>query len=144
MNLLTSMDISSAGLTAQRIRMNVISENLANINTTRTPQGGPYVRKTVVLQSEPVDSFQNMLQRDPASGVQTVKVPVVAEDPRNPKEEFNPGHPDANEQGIVLLPNINPVEEMVNLMMTSRTFEANITAFNAAKSMALRALEIGK
>jgi flagellar basal-body rod protein FlgC len=144
MNLLTSMDISSAGLTAQRIRMNIISENLANVNTTRTPQGGPYVRKAVVFQSEPVESFQNMLQSDPDSGVQTVKVPVVVEDNRDPKEEFNPGHPDANAQGIVLLPNINPVEEMVNLMMTSRTFEANITAFNAAKSMALRALEIGK
>lgn len=144
MNLLTAMDISAAGLTAQRIRMNIISENLANINTTRTPQGGPYVRKAVVMQSEPTESFQNMLSSDPASGVQTVKVPVVVEDNRNPKEEFNPGHPDANDQGMVRLPNVNPVEEMVNLMMTSRTFEANITAFNAAKNMALRALEIGK
>lgn len=144
MNLFSAMDVSASGLTAQRIRMNIISENMANINTTRTPQGGPYIRKCVVMEAQPPESFSSYLPADLSSPPLGVRVTEVVEDPRGPKEEFDPGHPDANDQGVVQLPNINPIEEMVNLMVTSRTFEANITAFNMAKGMALRALEIGK
>lgn len=144
MNLFSAMDVSASGLTAQRMRMNIISENLANINTTRTPQGGPYVRKCVVLEPTPLEDFQSQLAADLTQTPVGVKVSEVVEDPRSPKEEFDPGHPDANAQGVVLLPNVNPIEEMVSLMISSRSFEANISAFNAAKTMALRALEIGK
>ena len=144
MNLFSSMDVSASGLTAQRMRMNIISENLANINTTRTPQGGPYVRKNAVLEPTPREDFQSQLAADLTQTPVGVKVAEVVEDPRSPKEEYDPGHPDANDQGVVLLPNVNPIEEMVSLMISSRSVEANISAFNAAKTMALRALEIGK
>lgn len=138
------MEISASGLTAQRIRMNVIAENLANAHTTRTPQGGPYIRKCVVFEATPAQNFHDLLDANWFSPAQKVAVVEIVEDPQGLEEEFDPGHPDANAQGMVLLPNINPVAEMVNLMVTGRSFEANVTAFNAAKNMALRALEIGK
>jgi len=144
LNLLSSMEISASGLTAQRIRMNVIAENLANVQTTRTPQGGPYLRKSVVLEATPAEDFQNLLTTDWTSPAEKVEVVEIVEDGRGLKEEYNPGHPDANQEGIVLLPNVNPINEMVNLVVTSRSFDANVAAFNASKSMALRALEIGK
>jgi|UniRef100_A0A7C5EL01 flagellar basal-body rod protein FlgC len=139
MNIFKSMEISASGLTAQRQRLNVIAENLANAHTTRTPQGGPYLRKTVILETQPVEEFASLLENSAK-----VAVSEVVESSEGLVQEYNPTHPDANEQGIVTWPNVNPVAEMVSLVMASRTFDANVAAFRAGKSMALKALEIGR
>ncbi|MEW6386409.1 MAG: flagellar basal body rod protein FlgC [Thermodesulfobacteriota bacterium] len=139
MNILQVMDISASGLTAQRQRLNVIAENLANANTTRTPEGGPYLRKHVVLESQPVDDFASVLDSS-----QKVVVADITEDKTGLRMDYDPGHPDADENGMVRFPNINPVTEMVSLTMAGRTFDANVAVFRSAKSMALKALEIGR
>ncbi|MBW1991372.1 MAG: flagellar basal body rod protein FlgC [Deltaproteobacteria bacterium] len=105
MNIFTTMEISASGMTAQRQRLNVIAENLANAHTTRTPQGGPYLRKNVILESRPVEDFASFLE---------------------------------------VWPNVNPVAELVSLTLASRAFEANVAVFRAARTMALKALEIGR
>jgi flagellar basal-body rod protein FlgC len=144
MNLFLSMQISSSGLSSQRTVLRVIAENMANVQTTRTEEGGPYLRKRAVLSSAPVpSSFPELLfsrMRPEALGVQ---VKDIVEDPYGLKSVFDPSHPDADETGLVLLPNVNLMEEMVALLSASRVYEANVAAFNAAKTMALRALEIG-
>jgi flagellar basal-body rod protein FlgC len=139
LDFFTAMDISASGLAAQGLRMTVISNNLANIDTTRTPQGGPYRRQQVVFAALPFsgnypDSFDNILYQ--------VKVVRVVDDMRKPKEVYDPGHPDADPKGFVRLPNINLMEEMVDLLLASRAYEANITAINVAKNMVQKALEI--
>ena len=139
MDFLTAMDISASALTAQRLRMAVIANNMANIHSSRTTQGGPYQRKQVVFAALPITeataaSFDQALQE--------VRVVGVVEDMREPKKVYDPGHPDADPQGIVLMPNINLIEEMVDLLLASRAYEANVTVINAAKSMAQKALEI--
>jgi len=139
MNPFDTFDISASGLTAQRQRLNVIAENLANANTTRTPEGGPYRRKHVVLETQPVDDFASLLDSP-----QKVAVSQVLHDKQPFQEEYDPGHPDADENGIVRLPNVNPVQEMVSLTLASRAFEANVAAIRSAKQMALKALEIGR
>jgi len=144
MDLFTSMEISASGLTAQRIRMNVISENLANANTTRTPQGTPYRRKEVLFATRPGGTilragFMN-LPFDLGSGV---AVTGIVEDRSPFREVYDPGHPDANSKGIVLMPNVNVVVEMVNMISATRAYELNITALSAAKEMAMKTLEIG-
>ena len=146
MNFLSAMSASSSGLAAQRFRMNIISANLANAETTRTPGGGPYRRRDVVLGALPE---QRTFEEELRSRVQPddplhAKVLGVAIDQRPPVLKYDPSHPDANEEGYVAMPNIKPMEEMVNLMLAGRSYEANVAAFNATKSMALRALEIGK
>jgi flagellar basal-body rod protein FlgC len=144
MNLFLSMQISASGLSSQRTVLRVIAENMANVQTTRTEEGGPYLRKRAILSPTPVpSSFPELLfsrMRPEALGVQ---VSDIVEDPYGLKSVFDPSHPDADETGLVLMPNVNLMEEMVALMAASRVYEANVAAFNAAKTMALRALEIG-
>lgn len=139
MNLFRSFDISASGLTAQRLRMDTIANNLANVNTTRTANGGPYRRQMVVFEERLAASMQS--GRRLGAGV---RVSRIVEDDDPPRLEYNPAHPDADEQGYVRLPNVNVVTEMVDMISASRAYEANVTALNAAKSMALKALEIGR
>lgn len=139
MNLFHTMEISASGLTAQRQRLNVIAENLANAHTTRTPQGGPYLRKHVILEAQPAETFASFLETP-----QKVAVVQVVETREGLKPQYDPTHPDADEQGMVLWPNVNPVSEMVSLTTASRAFEANVAVFRAAKALALKALEIGR
>jgi len=138
------MEISASGLHAQLVVINTIAENLANSQTTRTEEGGPYLRKQVILSpSSPPSPFFDLLSKriDPrGAGVRVVE---IVEDWEGVKTIFDPLHPDADETGLVTLPNVNLLQEMVALLSATRVYEANVTAFNAAKSMALKALEIG-
>jgi flagellar basal-body rod protein FlgC len=133
MDLFTAMDISASGMRAQRTRMNVISSNITNAQTTRTADGGPYRRRDVVLRE---NSFENELS--------SVELEAIVDDPTPGKRVHEPGHPDADEQGYVTLPNVNLMEEMVNMMGASRAFEANTTAVRTQKDMAEKALAIGR
>jgi len=145
MSFLDAIQISSSGMTAQRIRMDVISSNLANINTTRTPQGGPYQRKDVVFATQPVgQSFKSVLNSQMNGNLSGVKVLGIIGASRPPLLKYDPQHPDANDEGYVAMPNINLIEEMVNMISATRSYEAGVTAVNATKSMALKALEIGR
>ena len=145
MNFIDALHISASGLTAQRLRMDVVSSNLANSNTTRTPEGGPYKRKDVVFASQPLrGSFQDMMTSQISNKLSEVKVAGIITDPSPPVLKYDPQHPDADEKGYVSLPDISVIEEMVNMMSASRSYEANVTAVNATKRMARKALEIGK
>ncbi|HDM09951.1 MAG TPA: flagellar basal body rod protein FlgC [Desulfobacteraceae bacterium] len=145
MNFFDALHISSSGLSAQRLRMNVIASNLANINTTRTAEGGPYRRKDVVFAARPVSkSFQGMLKSQMLGRLCEVKVIGIIDDPRPPCSKYDPQHPDADENGYVSLPNINLIEEMINMISATRSYEANVAAINATKKMALKAMEIGR
>ena len=144
MDFLTSMKIGASGLTAQRLRMDTIASNMANIETTRTPEGGPYKRKDVMFTALPLNEFASTLEDALADHVRQVTVTEVVEDQSPPIMVYNPNHPDANTEGYVAMPNINLMEEMVNLINATRSFEANIQSINAAKSMALRAIDLGR
>ena len=145
MDFLTALKISSSALDAQRIRMDVISSNLANINTTRTPEGGPYRRRDVVFASQPVaDNFGEALNSELEEKLQRVEIVDITVDPGPPKVVYDPRHPDANALGYVGMPDINVMEEMVNILSATRSYEANVAAVNAAKSMVNKALEIGR
>lgn len=139
MSMFTTMEISASGLTAQRQRLNVIAENLANAHTTRTPEGGPYLRRNVILETRPAENFASFLETP-----DKVAVAAVQETSAGLKPEYDPTHPDADEQGMVLWPNVDPVSEMVSLTLASRAFEANVAVFRAARAMALKALELGR
>ncbi|MGB5748905.1 MAG: flagellar basal body rod protein FlgC [Desulfobacterales bacterium] len=145
MDFLNSIQTSSSGLSAQRLRMNLISGNLANVNTTRTSQGGPYRRKEAIFSAQSINSTFNKIltdrQKHQSAGV---RVERVYEDPTPPIMKYQPSHPHANDKGYVAMPNINPLEEMVNMISATRGFEANVTAIKAAKDMALKALQIGR
>lgn len=149
MSFLNTFDISASGLTAQRQRLDIASENIANINTTRTADGGPYRRKMVVLQEQPSESlsfktvFNNRLRQKTASKG-GVKVINILADKRDLNPVYNPEHPDANEEGYVMMPNVDLVKEVTDGMSATRSYQANVTAFNAVKLMAQKALEIGK
>ena len=146
MNLFHSLQISASGLQSQRTAITVISENMANAQTSRTEEGGPYLRKRTVLTPArvPADSsFFELLNRRMEREAMGVKVLEVVQDTEGLKTIFDPSHPDADEAGLVLLPNVNLMEEMVGLLAASRVFEANVAAFNAAKTMTLKSLEIG-
>jgi flagellar basal-body rod protein FlgC len=148
MGFLSGMDISASGLTAQRMRMDVISENIANIDTTRTEDGTPYTRKYVVLQ-ERNGSFAEVLQNSAGGNVAGdedmggVRVSEIGEDSTDYQLVYNPTHPDANEEGYVRMPNVNITQEMVDMISAYRSYEANVTAFNAYKEMAVKTLELG-
>ncbi|MBD3246344.1 MAG: flagellar basal body rod protein FlgC [Candidatus Omnitrophica bacterium] len=136
------MDISASGLTAQRLRMDVISGNLANVNTTRTPEGGPYRRRMVVFEEmlqQAVDTLPFQPTRTPLSGV---RVSAVVESEEPPMMVYDPQHPDANEEGYVAMPNVNSVHEMADMISASRAYEANLTAMNLSKTMTQKALSI--
>lgn len=145
MDFLTSFRVSASALDANRKRMATISSNLANAQTTRTAEGGPYRRKEIVFGSEPSrEKFSDILDNELNSSVQNVHASEVVSSNRPAILKYEPGHPDANEQGYVAYPNINVMEEMANMISASRSYEANITALNTTKSMALKALEIGR
>ena len=145
MDFFRSLQISASGLTAQRIRMNVISSNLANVQTTRTPEGGPYKRRDVIFAAiGGPSSFQNVLSRTLEEGFAEVSVVDIVIDRAPPKMVFNPDHPDSDASGYVAMPNVNVIEEMVNMLSATRSYEANVTAIQSAKGMALRALEIAR
>lgn len=127
---MSSIDISASGLAAQRLRLDVIARNLANAETTRTPEGGPYKRLQAIFEAD-----------EENGGVRTKE---ILQDPRAPRQVYMPGHPDANKQGYVEMPNVNTVEEMVDMISATRSYEANVTALNASKAMTKKALEIGR
>lgn len=147
MGMFTAFDINASGLTAQQYRMDIISENVANANTTRTADGTPYKRKVVTFaEKETQTPFSRVLmkERDNYSG-KGVKVSSVSEDTATEgKMVYDPSHPDADENGYVTYPNVNVVTEMTNLIDASRAFEANATAFQASKSMAMKGLEMNQ
>jgi flagellar basal-body rod protein FlgC len=145
MDLLTSLKISSSGLTANKKRMAAISSNIAGAQVTRTAQGGPYQPKDVVFGSEPArESFSEILEGELEEKAQTVQATEIVNKNKAPIMKYEPNHPDANAEGYVAYPNINVMEEMANMIEASRAYEANINAMNTAKSMALKDLEIGK
>lgn len=146
MGLFTSFDISATGMTAQRLRTDIISQNIANVNSTNTGDGTPYRRKTVVFEEKNNMSFGEVLYAASASMAGTgVKVTRIVEDTTTPLTMvYDPAHPDADENGYVSYPNVNVVTEMTNLIDASRSYEANVTAFNASKAMATKGLEIGQ
>lgn len=127
------LGVAATGMSAERIRIASVSSNLANVNTTRTADGGPYVRKDVV--------FKEVLDGALKGGV---KVSEVVKDKKPPILKYEPGNPDANEEGYVAYPNINPIEEMVNMLEASKSYEANATVLNTAKQLAMKALEISR
>jgi len=145
MDLIKTIDIASGGMTAQRTRLNVISMNLANANTTKTEDGQPYRRKTVIFEAEPAgDSFSGQLERSLDDQIQGVKVKEIVPVEGEFKRVHDPGHPDADPQGFVYLPNVNLVQEMVQMLNANRSYEANAAVIRAAKDMALKALDIGR
>jgi flagellar basal-body rod protein FlgC len=141
MNLITAIDVNASGLTAQRKRVEVSSSNLANSQTTRTAEGGPYRRKDVVFTT---DSFDETLNIVMDSGVAGVEVSQVVEDPRPFDRRYEPGHPDADAEGYVAYPNVNVMEEMANLVEGSRSYEANLAAISIVKTMINRTLDLGR
>lgn len=150
MAFLSSMNINGSALTAQRMRLDIVSENIANADSTRTESGGPYRRKMVVFESMPYQggqSFRSLFKRTAQGALQTgggVKVTQILEDQKPFKMVYNPDHPDANADGYVELPNVDMLKETLDGMEASRAYEANMTALNATKYMASKALEIGK
>lgn len=145
-DFVTGFRISSSGMAAQRMRMNTISSNIANINTTRTPEGGAYRRKDVVFESMPeARNFGEILgANSPRADMQRVQVTDVVSDRKAPLLKYEPDHPDANEEGYVAYPNINLMEEMTNMIQATRSYEANVQSLQSSKDMALSALEIGR
>jgi flagellar basal-body rod protein FlgC len=145
MSLFTSLSVSASGMAAQRTRAELLVENMANAETTRTAEGGPYRRKDVVFQTEaqttPFASvFRNEL--DGGGAQQGVAVSDVIEDTREPEKRYLPGHPDADKDGYVAFPRINPAEDMVDLMGASRGFQANIAAMSAVKDMIHKSIDL--
>ncbi|MBE9547038.1 MAG: flagellar basal body rod protein FlgC [Proteobacteria bacterium] len=141
MDFFTTFKICGSGLAAQRAKMGVITSNLANVSTTRTPEGGPYRRRSVVFSTEPVSEGFNTKLKD---ALRMVKVKGIVEDKEGVKMVFDPANPDAGKDGYVAMPNINIVAEMADMVMVGRAYEACATAFDATKNMALKTLEMGK
>lgn len=150
MAFLHSLDISGSGLTASRLRMDVISENIANSETTRTAEGGPYRRKMVVYQcADHAETFRNMLDSQMNGASQAVvpngvKVTAVVEDKTSFPVEYDPSSPDADARGYVQEPNVDLIKETTDMMAVTRAYSANLTALESVKNMAAKALEIGK
>lgn len=145
MDFFSAINVSSTALSAERTRLNLISGNLANAGTTRTPEGGPYKRKDAVFAATPFEKqFDRAMDGTTAQQVRQVQVQQIIEDQNPPRLQYDPGHPDADAQGYVAMPNVNVVEEMTDMINATRVYEANITAVQAAKSMALKTLEISK
>lgn len=143
MGIFTSLNISASALQAQRTRLDTISSNMANAETTRTPEGGPYRRKMVVFETQQM-SFADHLSSRSNKAINGVRVGRIAVDQRDPKLVYDPQHPDADDRGYVAMPDIDILKETTDMMMATRAYEANITTIKSAKRMALKALEIGK
>jgi flagellar basal-body rod protein FlgC len=145
MSFMDGMNVSSSGMTAQRLRLDIISQNIANVNTTRDENGNVYRRKTVVFSEKDVTPFGDILMKTAGTAGNGVKVTQVAEDIESAlRKVYDPSHPDADEEGYVSYPNVNVVQEMTDMIDATRSYEANVTAFNATKNMALKGLEVGK
>ncbi len=143
MSLFSLMSVSASGMSAQRARAEVLVENMANSETTRTPGGGPYRRKDVVFHSAAqVSPFSSVFQQALGPHVTGVEVSEVVEDTREPEKRYMPGHPDADASGYVAFPRVNPAEDMVDLMNASRQFQANVSAMTTTKEMIQRSLDL--
>ena len=145
MDITGTLGVSATALRAERLRLDVIASNLANANTTRTTEGGPYRRRNVVFVTQPLETdfaaaLDTVMDEQTQQGV---AVADVVDDKSPPRMVFDPGHPDANKEGYVAYPNVNPVAEMVDLMAATRAYEANVQAVNASRRMAEAALAIG-
>jgi len=140
MNLLDTLQITASGLTAQRLRLQTVASNMANARTTRTDEGGPYKKQLPILQAVSDDPFGSNLER----AMSQVEVMGVVESNDPPVMVHDPGHPDADGEGYVAYPNVNVLEEMVDLMTTARTYEANANVLDVTEGMASNALEIGR
>src|SRR5471030_1275381 len=141
MDFLTGMRVSASGMTAERTRMNAISSNIANVNTTRTPEGGPYRRKEVVFASMPQQrNFGEILAGKVDNDIDRVQVVDIRPDTKGPVMKYDPTNVDSNEDGYVAYPDINVMQEMVDMLQASRSYEANVSTMNTAKNMALSAL----
>ncbi|MEO0321532.1 MAG: flagellar basal body rod protein FlgC [Myxococcota bacterium] len=144
MNTFSAMEIAGSGLYAQRTRMNVLASNLANARTTRTDEGGPYRRMDPVFRAVPIaDRFAELDNHPRGRSAYTVEVDQIRRDAEDPRRVYDPSHPDANEEGYVLLPNVNVVEEMVNMVTAARAYESGVTLMQSLKGMARSALDIG-
>jgi len=149
MSLFSVLSVSASGMAAERTRAELLVENLANSETTRTPEGGPYKRKDAVFSSAPQTSpFSAIFQTEVGSGVESgvngVEVSDVVEDTREPDKRYMPGHPDADQDGYVAYPRANPSEDMVDLMSASRNFQANVAAMTAIKDMIMQSINLMK
>ncbi len=145
MSAIDAMNVSASGMTAQRLRMDIISQNIANVNTTRDENGNPYRRKAVVFAEKDTSSFGDVLARTTEKAGNGVKVTQIVDDTSTEmRKVYDPSHPDADADGYVTYPNVNVVQEMTDMIDASRSYEANVTAFNASKNMALKGLEVGK
>jgi flagellar basal-body rod protein FlgC len=145
MSTMNAMNVSASGMTAQRLRMDIISQNIANVNTTRDENGNPYRRKEVIFSEKDNSTFQDVLSRTSEAVGNGVKVTQIVDDnDAQMRKVYDPSHPDADADGYVTYPNVNIVQEMTDMIDASRSYEANVTAFNASKNMALKGLEVGK
>ncbi|MDQ2841042.1 MAG: flagellar basal body rod protein FlgC [Acidobacteriota bacterium] len=145
MSLFSSLSVSASGMDAQRTRAELLVENLANAETTRTPEGGPYRRKDVVFQSQEVGSPFSGVLSDEMNGSSTgVGISNVIVDQRDPEKRYLPGHPDAGADGYVSFPRLNPAEEMVDLVSASRGFQANVASMTSVKEMLQRSIDLLK
>jgi flagellar basal-body rod protein FlgC len=145
MNLLSALSVSASGMTAQRQRTELLVENLANSDTTRTPDGGPYRRKDVVFASDPQAAEFSSVFEDQMNGTGVgVRVAQVVTDTQAPEKRYVPGHPDADQDGYVSFPRVNPAEDMVDLLGASRSYQANVSAISAVKDMIQRSMDLFK
>lgn len=145
MAIFNSMNVSASGMTAERLRTDIIAQNIANVNTTRDENGEVYLRQNVIFQEKDVTGFSQILLRTAGTVGNGVKVTSIYKDTESKTRlVYDPSHPDANEDGYVEYPNVNTVQEMTDMIDATRAYEANVTAFNATKNMALKALELGK
>ncbi len=142
LGVFSALEVAASGLSAERVRMNTIASNLANVRTTRTSEGGPYRRTDPLFEAVDIDRLRGAPST--RQGVSLVRVTRLVEDQRPGTMVYEPGHPDANAQGYVEYPNVNAVEEMVNMITASRAYEAGITSIETIKQMARSALEIGR
>lgn len=146
MSLWGSVKISSQGLAVQRQRMELVAANLANVTTTQTPEGGPYIRRQLVVEAQPKSAFEeqfnNFMTNDHDDQIAGVRATQITLDPSPPKQRYEPGHPHADENGYVAYPNVNPAIEMVDMVGTSRSYEANIAAIRSAKEMVGDTIEL--
>lgn len=143
-SIFRALELAGRSLSAQRTRLDVASSNLANAQTTRTPEGGPYQRRDVILAEDPARNGFGRILGDAVGAPSSVRVEEVRADPSPPRMVYEPGHPDADISGYVAYPNVNTVEEMVNMITTMRTYQANLSAFGAIREMAQKALGIGR
>jgi flagellar basal-body rod protein FlgC len=143
MSLLSALSVSASGMAAQRERTELLVENLANSETTRTPEGGPYRRKDAVFASDPSSTaFSSLYENETNNGSTGVRVAEVMTDTREPDRRYQPGHPDADKDGYVAFPRMNPAEDMVDLMGASRSYQANVNAVSAVKDMIQKSLDL--